>query len=114
MKYYLPFWLAFVICLPVKNSGSALRKASSSLPFPLLALPANSDIWFNVKDYGAKADGKTNDAAAINKAIDAAAAAGGGTVFFPAGTYLSGSIRLKSNITLYLSSGTVLEAIDDT
>lgn len=69
--------------------------------------------WYNVEDYGAKADGKTNDANAINKAINAAAEAGGGTVFFPAGTYLSGSIRLKSNITLYLSSGTILEAIDD-
>lgn len=74
---------------------------------------SSSQAWFNVRDYGAKADGETNDAGAINKAIDAAAATGGGTVFFPAGTYLSGSIRLKSNITLYLSSGSVLEAMDD-
>jgi polygalacturonase len=69
---------------------------------------------FNVKDYGAKADGKTNDAAAINKAIAAAAKAGGGIVFFPAGTYLSGSIRLQSNVTLDLSSGSILQAIFDT
>ncbi|HWR37436.1 MAG TPA: glycoside hydrolase family 28 protein [Clostridia bacterium] len=68
---------------------------------------------FDVKAYGAAADGKTLDTAAINKAIDAANAAGGGTVFFSAGTYLSGSIHLKSNITLYLDQGAVIEATSD-
>jgi len=58
-------------------------------------------------------DGKTLDTAAINKAIEAAAAAGGGTVTFPAGTYLSGSIRLKSHITLHLEAGATLEATSD-
>ena len=48
---------------------------------------------FDVKTFGAKADGKTLDRDAINKAIDAAAAAGGGTVYLPAGTYVTGSIR---------------------
>ena len=60
---------------------------------------------FDVKAFGAKADGKTLDRDAINKAIDAAAAAGGGTVYFPAGTYVTGSIRLRSNITLQLDTG---------
>jgi polygalacturonase len=68
---------------------------------------------FDVKTYGAKADGKTLDSAAINKTIDAANAAGGGTVYFPAGTYLSGSIHLKSNITLYLDQGATIEATAD-
>jgi polygalacturonase len=55
------------------------------------------------------------DSAAINQAIDAAAAAGGGTVYFPAGTYLSGSIRLKSHITLDLGAGsTILGAANGT
>ena len=63
---------------------------------------------FNVKDYGAKADGKNLDSPAINSAIDTCSKAGGGTVYFPAGTYLSGSIRLKSNITLYLDSGATI------
>jgi polygalacturonase len=49
---------------------------------------------YNVKTFGAKGDGKTLDTAAINKAIDAAAAAGGGTVYFPAGNFLSVSIHL--------------------
>src|SRR5215510_4766006 len=65
---------------------------------------------FNVRAYGAKGDGKALDSPAINKAIDAAAAAGGGTVFFPAGTYRSFSVRLKSNITLYFDQGSTLLA----
>jgi len=65
---------------------------------------------YDVKSFGAKADGRTLDTPAINKAIDAAAAAGGGTVFFPAGNYLSVSIRLKSNIALYLDQGATIVA----
>ena len=68
---------------------------------------------FDVKAFGAKADGTTPDRDAINKAIDAAEAAGGGTVYFPAGTYLTGSIRLRSNITLQLDPGSVIEASTD-
>jgi polygalacturonase len=67
---------------------------------------------FNVKTYGARADGKTLDTAAINKTIDAAAAAGGGTVYFPAGKYLSVSIHLKSNIALYLDQGATIVAAE--
>ena len=66
---------------------------------------------FNVRDYGAKGDGKTLDSPAINAAIEAAVRDGGGQVLLPAGTYLSGSIRLKSNIDLHLSAGcTILAA----
>jgi polygalacturonase len=68
---------------------------------------------YNVKDYGATGDGRTDDTAAINKAIAAAAKIGGGKVCFPSGTYRSGSIHLKSNITLYLGPGAVLEATDN-
>jgi polygalacturonase len=68
---------------------------------------------FDVKTFGAKGDGKTGDREAINKAIEAAAAAGGGIVYFPAGTYLTGSIRLKSNITLQFDHGARLEASSD-
>ena len=65
---------------------------------------------FNVRDYGAKGDGKTLDSPAINAAIEAAVHDGGGQVFLPAGTYLSGSIRLKSNIELHLSAGSTILA----
>ncbi len=62
----------------------------------------------NPRDFGAKADGTTKDTAAIQKAIDACAAKGGGTVRLTAGTYLSAPIVLKSNITLQLDKGATL------
>jgi len=65
---------------------------------------------FDVRAHGATGDGQTLDTAAINRAIAAASAAGGGTVRFPAGTYLSFSIRLKSNLTLHLDAGATLLA----
>ena len=60
---------------------------------------------YNVRDFGAKADGKAIDSPAINRAIEAAAQEGGGTVYLPAGEYACYSIRLKSNIHLYLEQG---------
>jgi polygalacturonase len=62
----------------------------------------------NPRDFGAKGDGATKDTAAIQGAIDACAAKGGGTVQLTAGTYLSAPIVLKSNITLQLDKGATL------
>jgi polygalacturonase len=67
---------------------------------------------FDIRTYGAVGDGKAVDSPAINKAIEAAAAAGGGTVLFPPGTWLSFSIRLKSHVGLYLAQGATLLAAD--
>jgi polygalacturonase len=67
---------------------------------------------YDVRAFGARGDGKTLDTSSINRAIDAAAAAGGGTVRFPAGIYLSFSIHLKSNVALYLDQGATLLAAD--
>ena len=68
--------------------------------------------FYNVMDFGAKGDGKTLDSDAVNRAIDAAAAKGGGTVYLPAGRYLCFSIRLKSNITVFLDNGATVVAAD--
>ncbi len=67
---------------------------------------------FDVRTFGAAGDGKAVDSPAINRAIEAAAAAGGGTVFFPAGQYLSFSIRLKSYVDILLSQGAAIIAAD--
>ena len=67
---------------------------------------------YNVKSFGATGNGKTSDTKAINTAIDSAANAGGGRVYFPSGNYLSGSVHLRSNISLYLEQGATLIAID--
>ncbi|WP_091388849.1 rhamnogalacturonidase [Amycolatopsis pretoriensis] len=64
---------------------------------------------FDVTKFGAKGDGRTIDTAAINRAIDAAAGRGG-TVYFPAGTYASYSIHLKSNVALYLAANATILA----
>ena len=69
-----------------------------------------SPLFFNVRTYGAAGDGKTIDSPAINAAIVDAAAVGGGTVVFPAGIYLSYSIRLQSFVSLYLEQGATILA----
>ena len=73
---------------------------------------ARNLLVYDVRTFGAKGDGKTLDSTAINRAIDAAAAHGGGTVHFPAGNYLSVSIHLKSNIALYLDQGATIIAAE--
>jgi len=65
---------------------------------------------FNIKDFGAKGDKQTNDQAAIQLAVETCHKSGGGTVFIPSGNYLSGSIRLLSNVSLQLESGATLWA----
>jgi polygalacturonase len=67
---------------------------------------------FDIRAHGAKGDVRGLDTAAIQHAIDAAAAAGGGTVYLPPGRYLSFTLRLRSRITLLFASGAVLVAAD--
>jgi len=100
----------------LKLSGMGLAAvAAGSVPSAYAAtkssIKTTPDI-FDVRAFGAVGDGKVVDSPAINKAIEAAAAAGGGTVLFPAGTWLSFSVRLKSHVDLYLSQGATLLAAD--
>ena len=71
----------------------------------------NRSDFFDVLRFGAAGDGKTVDTAAINRAIEEAASAGG-TVYFPAGNYLCYSIHLKSKVALYLEQGATIVAAD--
>lgn len=72
------------------------------------APPDGAPDVVDVRRFGATGDGVTQDTAAIQAAVDAAFANGGGTVFFPTGRFLSGTITVRSRVTLHLSSGAVL------
>jgi polygalacturonase len=92
-------------------AAAALPEASHAASRKKSEAPAAEGI-FDVRKYGATGDGKTLDTDAVNRAIDAAAAAGGGVVVFPAGTYLCFSIHLKSYVHLHLLQGSTILAAD--
>lgn len=92
-----------------------VKRCLASLLF-VLALESSAELHalsmsvFNIKDYGATGNKADDAGAAIQKAIDAAAAEGGGTVYFPPGQFTSGTLRLRSHVNLYLESGSTLFA----
>ncbi|MFC1634444.1 glycoside hydrolase family 28 protein [Planctomycetota bacterium] len=67
-----------------------------------------AEVLYDVRDYGAKADGKTLCTTSIQKAIDACSKSGGGTVYLPPGTFLSGTIYMKTGVTLKLDPACTL------
>ncbi|MBN1451233.1 MAG: glycoside hydrolase family 28 protein [Anaerolineales bacterium] len=73
-----------------------------------MTMRAGQASIFNVREHGAMGDGQTLDSRAIQSAIDSCAALGGGTVYLPAGQFLTGSLFLRDNITLRLDSGAVI------
>jgi polygalacturonase len=68
---------------------------------------------YDVTAFGARADGQALDTAAIQGAVDACAAAGGGRVLCPPGTYRVGSLELKDHVEIHLEAGATLLASDD-
>src|SRR6202162_1631286 len=79
-----------------------------------LAVAAGTNpAQYSVRDFGAAGDGRTKDTAAIQSAIDACAKAGGGTVYLPAGQYLTGAIQLRSHIIFEVGPGAVILGSED-
>ena len=76
------------------------------------AEPGDALLVYDVRAFGAAGDGKAIDSPAIDRAIAAAASAGGGTVFIPAGNYLCFSIHLKSKVEIYLDQGATIVAAE--
>lgn len=81
-----------------------------SFPIQVSANIVVTPAFYNVTDFGAKGDGLSLDTRSINATITAAVAKGGGTIYFPSGNYLTGSIHLQSNINLYIDRGAVIIA----
>jgi len=78
------------------------------------SLSVKGQSKFNVVEFGAKGNGKTNDAAAIQKTIDACSASGGGQVVIPTGhVFLSGPFELRSFVELHIEAGAKLLASPD-
>ena len=73
----------------------------------LMTLSCWARVW-DVMELGARGDKEANDTAAIQKAIDSASQAGGGTVYVPAGDYRCGQLQLHSNVTLHIEAGAAL------
>lgn len=80
---------------------------------PQIPLPTFADKNFDVKEFGATGDGQTNDTSAVNKAIEACNAQGGGTIRFPEGKYMVASVHLLSNVRLLLDDKAVIEGRKD-
>jgi hypothetical protein len=98
-------WPLKTVVLGIALLGAFFQTGCKSAP---IARSAHDRAVFNVRSFGATGDGQTLDNPAIDGAIQAAFAAGGGTVFVPAGTYLCGSIHLTNNLHLYLDAGAVI------
>jgi polygalacturonase len=79
----------------------------------MLQVSAAAQKIYNVKDYGATGDGKTDDAAAIQKAIDACSTSGGRVLFQSSHIFLAGPFNLKSNIEFYVEAGAEVRANSD-
>ncbi len=97
-------------------SGTVI-KIKNALTFCILfafsAYIKASPKVFNILDYKAKGDGVTLNTKSIQAAIDACSKSGGGTVWFPAGRFVSGTIYLRSHVTLFLEAGAILEGSKD-
>jgi polygalacturonase len=88
--------------------GRLLAVSLLGMVTPGLAAASGDGSVFNVRAFGATGDGTNLDSPAINQAIDACGQAGGGTVWVPAGTYLCGSVHLRSNLHLVIDAGATI------
>jgi hypothetical protein len=100
------FFATVALC---SHSGGA-ESGALKPPGQLAMMPASTRPQLPVGRYGAIGDGKAKDTAAIQRAIDAAGAIGGGTVGLPPGRYLSGGLVVRSGVTLRLDAGATLLA----
>jgi hypothetical protein len=95
------------IPLACAGGSEALNRAGAVVESKAAEMKCGLALY-NLRDQGAKGDGTTLETEVIQRTIDRSAAAGGGIVYLPPGDYLTGTITLRSNVTLYLEAGAVL------
>ena len=105
-------------CDSVKDDTQVFSKSDSAWAQVKTILekiipPKFPDRDFNIIDYGAVADGKTLCTKAFENTVDACSQAGGGRVVIPPGVFLTGAIRLKNNVNLFISEGAVVKFSTD-
>src|SRR4030042_6882457 len=111
--------LVLILALPLAQScaqttgtiADELKRLTRDLPFamPEVQVPLFPEKTFTIVDFGGVPDGHTLNTRAIAEAIDACTKAGGGTVVVPPGTWLTGPIKLQSNVNLHLDRGALLQ-----
>ena len=94
------------------SHGHMLQASVPRAPRVSTHKPIAPENIVDVRNFGATGDGVTIDSPSINRAIESAAALGGGTIYFPAGVYACYSIHLKSKVSLYLDGGAVILAAE--
>ncbi|MGD0768697.1 MAG: glycoside hydrolase family 28 protein [Tepidisphaeraceae bacterium] len=106
------FWTSAIFSALLALAGCQAQPPAAEAPTvsaqPAIVLPDIPAHTVSILDFGAIGDGKTDNAAAIGKAIAACAGAGGGHVAIPTGTWLTGPIHLMSHIDLHLDPGALL------
>src|SRR5262249_28348929 len=93
---------------PAMAAALLPRSASAAEPAGTTSRRDAGTRTYNIRDFGAKGDGKTLDTAPLQAAIDACTRDGGGTVLVPSGTFVVGTTELKSNVTLHLAASATL------
>jgi polygalacturonase len=103
-------WLAALAVAGLSTATAGVALADVSTPDATPAGVSANATAFSLKSFGAKADGKSNDAPALDKAISAASTAGGGVVNVPAGVTVlaAGTVHLKSNVTINVPKGSTI------
>jgi polygalacturonase len=97
----------------VKPARNLIEKVTMFLLFFTVNIHATLNNFYNVIDYGVDKTGTKKSTSGINTLIQTVAQKGGGTIYFPAGNYLTGAIRLESNITVFIEAGAIIKFSDN-
>ena len=97
----------------LRRAGFLLLIGACLMPLPARALEAAAFVTCNAVEFGATGRRRDSATRALQRAIDACHAKGGGTAYVPPGDYTTGTLELKDNVTLYLEAGATLFVSQD-